>query len=182
MTTSGARYTNVAVALHWMIAALVVTQLTLGWWMIDIPKQPVGVRAFWFNLHKSIGMTIALLVVLRIAWRFRHPAPPLPVSVPAWQRRAAAASHALLYACLLGMPLVGFLGSTFSGYPIKYFGFALPQWGFESASLKEFFSAVHLGFAWVFMTLIALHTGAALKHLVLNRDGVFWRMWPRASR
>jgi len=177
-----ARYTNVAVTLHWLIAALVVTQLILGWSMIEIPKQPVGVRAFWFNLHKSNGLTIAFLAVARIAWRIRHPAPPLPASVPAWQRRAAATSHALLYACLLGMPLVGFLGSTFSGYPIKYFGLALPQWGFASPPLKDFFSAVHLGFAWLFMTLIALHAGAALKHLLINRDGVFSRMWPSASR
>ena len=182
MGDAGARYTNVAVTLHWLIAALVVAQLILGWWMIDIPKQPVGVRAFWFNLHKSIGMTIALFVLVRIAWRFRHPAPPLPACVPVWQRRAAAVSHALLYACLLGMPLVGFLGSTFSGYPIRYFGITLPTWGYKSDPLKEFFSAVHLGFAWVFMTLIMLHTVAALKHLLINRDAVFWRMLPRLER
>ena len=90
---AGARYTKMALTLHWLIAALVVAQLTLGWWMIDIPKQPVGVRAFWFNLHKSIGMTIALLVLVRIAWRLRHPAPPLPLYVPAWQRRSAAISQ-----------------------------------------------------------------------------------------
>ncbi|HWJ06159.1 MAG TPA: cytochrome b [Steroidobacteraceae bacterium] len=174
----GARYTKLAVTLHWLIAALVVAQLGLGWWMLDIPKQPGGVRAFWFNVHKSIGMTIALLVLVRIAWRLRHPAPLLPARVPAWQRRAAAVNHALLYVCLLGMPLVGFLGSTFSGYPIRYFGVALPAWGYESAPLKDFFSAVHLGFAWVFMTLIALHAGAALKHLLVDRDAVFWRMWP----
>ena len=178
---AGARYTNVAVALHWLIAALVVAQLMLGWWMIEIPKQPVGVRASWFNLHKSIGMTIALLVLMRIAWRFRHPPPPLPACVPAWQRSAAAISHALLYTCLLGMPLAGLLGSTYSGYPIKYFGIPLPAWGYKSDPLKGFFSAVHLAFAWVFMTLIVLHTGAALKHLLINRDAVFWRMWPRAS-
>jgi len=179
---TGPRYTKVAVTLHWLIAALVVAQLTLGWWMIEIPKQPVGVRAFWFNLHKSIGMTIAGLVLVRIAWRFRHPAPPLPACVPAWQRRAASISHALLYACLLGMPLVGFLGSTYSGYPIKYFGITLPTWGYKSDPLKGFFSSVHLGLAWLFMTLIVLHTGAALKHLLINRDAVFWRMWPRIEK
>jgi cytochrome b561 len=178
---AGARYTRVAVTLHWLIAALVVAQLILGWSMIDIPKQPVGVRAFWFNLHKSIGMTIAWLVLVRIAWRFRHPAPPLPASVPGWQRRAAAVSHALLYACLLGMPLVGFLGSTYSGYPIRYFGITLPTWGYKSEPLKDFFSAVHLGFAWVFMTLIAVHAGAALKHLLIDRDAVFGRMWPQTE-
>ena len=178
---TGTRYTNVAVTLHWLIAALVVAQLVLGWWMIEIPKQPVGVRAFWFNLHKSIGMTIALLVLVRVAWRARHPAPPLPAGVPIWQQRAAAISHALLYACLLGMPLAGFLGSTYSGYPIRYFGITLPTWGYKSDPLKAFFSAVHLGFAWVFMTLIAMHTAAALKHLLLDRDAVFWRMWPRTE-
>ncbi len=179
---AGARYTRVAVTLHWLIATLVIAQLILGWSMIEIPKEPVGVRAFWFNLHKSIGITIALLVLVRIAWRIRHPAPPLPASVPAWQRRAAAANHALLYVCLLGMPLIGFLGSTFSGYPIRYFGITLPEWGFKSDPIKAFFSAVHLSLAWVFMTLIALHAGAALKHLLVDRDGVFWRMWPHASR
>jgi cytochrome b561 len=178
----GVRYTNVAVALHWLIAILIVMQLTLGWTMIEIPKEPVGVRAAWFNLHKSIGITIALLVLARLAWRVRHPAPPLPPAVPAWQRRAAFASHALLYVCLLGMPLAGFLGSTFSGYPIKYFGITLPQWGYKSDELKSFFSAVHLTFAWVFMTLIAVHASAAIKHLLVDRDGVFWRMWPGASR
>jgi cytochrome b561 len=179
---AGARYTRVAITLHWLIMVLVVTQLTLGWTMIEIPKEPVGVRASWFNLHKSLGITIALLVLVRIGWRLWHPAPPLPLSIPAWQRRAAATSHALLYVCLLGMPLAGFLGSTFSGYPIKYFGIALPQWGFKSDELKSLFSAVHLTFAWVFMTLIALHAGAALKHLLVDQDGVFWRMWPRLSR
>ena len=177
-----ARYTKVAVTLHWLIAILVVAQLALGWSMIGIPKEPVGVRAYWFNLHKSTGITIALLVLVRIAWRLRHPAPPLPPEVPDWQRRAARASHALLYVCLVGMPLAGFLGSTFSGYPIKYFGIVLPEWGYKSDSLKSFFSAVHLGFAWLFMTLIVLHAGAALRHLLVDRDRVFWRMWPRASR
>jgi cytochrome b561 len=176
-----ARYTTVAVTLHWLIALLVITQLTLGWTMIEIPREPVGVRASWFNLHKSIGITIALLALVRLGWRWRHPAPPLPDSVPSWQRRAAAVSHALLYVCLIGMPLVGFLGSTFSGYPIKYFGITLPAWGYQSDELKSFFSAVHLGLAWIFMTLIAVHVSAAMKH-VLDGDRVFWRMWPRALR
>ena len=178
----GARYTKVAVTLHWLIAALVVAQLILGWWMSGIPKQPVGVRAFWFNMHKSLGMTIALLALMRVTWRFRHPAPPLPAGIPAWQRRAAAVSHALLYACLICMPLAGLLGSTYSGYPIKYFGITLPSWGYKSDPLKAFFSAVHLGLAWVFMTVIALHTGAALKHLLIDRDDVFSRMWPNIKR
>jgi cytochrome b561 len=174
------RYTTVAVTLHWLIAILVMTQLTLGWTMIEIPREPVGVRAYWFNLHKSIGITIALLAIVRLLWRWSHPAPPLPASVPLWQRRAAAVSHALLYVCLIGMPLIGFLGSTFSGYPIKYFGITLPEWGYKSDELKSLFSAVHLALAWIFMTLIAVHVSAAVKHVLVDRDRVFWRMWPRA--
>ncbi|HEU0199683.1 MAG TPA: cytochrome c peroxidase [Burkholderiaceae bacterium] len=173
------RYTSVAILLHWLIAAGVLGQIALGWWMIDIPKLPPGVRAYWFNLHKSIGLTIALLVFVRILWRLAHRPPPLPNAVPAWQRRAAAVNHALLYGCLVVMPLAGYLGSTFSGYPIKYFGIALPNWGWDAPAFKALASTVHLGAAWLFMALIAVHIGAALKHWLVARDGVFERMLPR---
>ncbi|HEU0202611.1 MAG TPA: cytochrome c peroxidase [Burkholderiaceae bacterium] len=172
------RYTTVAIALHWLIAAGVLAQIALGWWMLDIPKSPPGFRAWWFNLHKSIGLTIALLVFVRIAWRLVHRPPPLPNTVPAWQRRAATINHALLYACLIVMPVAGYLGSTFSGYPIKYFGIALPNWGWDAPALKSVASRVHLGTAWLFMALTAVHVAAALKHALVVRDGVFARMLP----
>jgi cytochrome b561 len=149
--------------------------------MIEIPKQPVGVRAYWFNLHKSIGMTIGLLVLVRLAWRLTHRPPPLPASVPAWQRGAAAVNHALLYGCLIAMPVVGFFGSSFSGYPIRYFALTLPQLFGKSEPLKELCSVIHLGLAWATMALIALHVLAALKHRWVDRDGVFQRMWPTAG-
>jgi cytochrome b561 len=173
-------YDRVAVSLHWLIAAGIVAQIALGWWMIDIPKLPAGVRAYWFNLHKSIGLTLATLIVIRIVWRLTHRPPTLPTSVPDWQRRIASVSHALMYVCMIVMPLAGYLGSIFSGYPIKYFGSTLPGWGWKDDALKEFFSAVHYGTAWIFMSLIALHVTAAMKHLLLDRDVVFARMWPRA--
>jgi cytochrome b561 len=174
-----ARYTGTAVALHWLVAALVFGQLALGWWMVDLPKSPPGLRAGWFNFHKSIGLTIGLLMLARLWWRARHRPPALPESLPRWQVLAARANHALLYACLLLMPLSGYLGSVFSGYPIKYFGIVLPQWGWASPALKELFSALHFATVCVLMALIALHVAAALKHLLINRDGVFARMWPR---
>ena len=172
-------YDRVAIGLHWLIGAGVLAQIALGWWMIDIPKQPVGVRLYWFNLHKSIGLTLALLIAVRIAWRLTRRPPPLPDSVPPWQRRVARASHFLLYVCMVTMPLAGYLGSTFSGYPIKFFGATLPGWGFKDESLKDFFSAVHLTTAWIFMTLIGLHVAAALKHRIVDKDEVFARMLPR---
>lgn len=178
MTAAG-RYNSVAIALHWSIALLVLGQIALGWWMLDLPKSPPGLRAGWFNVHKSIGLTIALLVLVRLAWRLRRPAPPLPASMPFWQARAARVSHVLLYACVIMQPLTGYLGSSFTKYPLKYFGVTLPHWGWDSPPLKELFSMIHFGSAIIFMTLIVIHVAAALKHLLVDRDGVFQRMWPR---
>src|SRR4029078_4749284 len=88
------RYHPVSIALHWIIVSLVLAQLVLGWSMIEIPKSPPGVRAWWFNLHKSIGLTIGVLMLLRLGWRLGHRAPPLPAAMPSWQRTAAG-GHAL---------------------------------------------------------------------------------------
>jgi len=171
------RYNHVAVVLHWAIGVALLAQIVLGWSMIEIPKNPVGVRAFWFNLHKSTGITIGLLIFGRIGWRLAHAAPNLPAKLPRWQRRAARASHVLLYVCMVTMPLTGFLGSSFSNFPIKYFGVPLPNWGWDVPVLKAAFSAIHLGVACVFVALIVVHVTAALRHL-RARDGVFDRMWP----
>ncbi len=171
------RYDRVAVVLHWLVAAGVLLQIALGLWMIEIPKQPVGVRAWWFNLHKSIGLTLGALIVLRLAWRLTHRPPPLPARLPGWQQAVAAVNHGLLYACMLVMPLSGYLGSSFSGYPIRFFGVVLPGWTAKDDALKELFSLVHWAAAALFMALIALHVAAALRHL-LARDGLFDRMWP----
>ena len=83
------RYGRVAMALHWAIALLALFQIGLGWWMIDIPKSPPGLRAGWFNVHKSFGITIGLLMLARLGWRLGHAPPPLPASLPRWQARAA---------------------------------------------------------------------------------------------
>src|SRR5260221_208209 len=92
------RYDKVAMALHWLVAALALAQIALGWWMLDLPKSPPGLRADWFNLHKSIGLTIGLLMLARLGWRLTHAAPPLPRSMPHWQGRPAPAGHFLPYA------------------------------------------------------------------------------------
>jgi cytochrome b561 len=175
---ASSRYDRVAIALHWLIALGVLAQIALGWWMIEIPKHPVGVRAYWFNLHKSIGLTLAALILLRVAWRITHRPPPLPASVPRWQVSAARFSHSLLYVCMVAMPVAGYLGSTFSGYPIRYFGLTVPGWGWKDDALKEFFSVLHYSTAWCFMVLIGLHVAAAMKHWLIDRDRVFARMLP----
>ena len=175
------RYGRVAIALHWAIALLALFQVGLGWWMLDLPKSPPGLRAGWFNVHKSIGITIGLLMLARLGWRLAHVPPPLPVSLPRWQARAARLSHVVLYTALIAQPLVGYLGSSFTRYPVKYFGLTLPHWGWDAPALKQLCSNVHFVLACLITALVALHSAAALKHL-LARDGVFQRMWPRRAR
>lgn len=175
------RYDRMSVALHWSVGLAILAQFALGWWMIDIPKDPPGIRAWWFNLHKSIGLTLVAFVVLRLVWRATHPAPPLPGTLPRMQRLAALATHWLLYACMLVMPTSGYLGSSFTKYPIRYFGYTLPHWGWEWPAAKAAMSAIHFGAACTLGFLIALHVAGALWHL-LRRDGLFSRMAPLRDR
>ena len=169
------RYTRTAIALHWLIAFAAIAQFAFGWWMQDISKQPPGPRADAFNLHKSVGLTLLALMTLRLVWRWRNPPPPLP-AMPAWQARLAHLNHVLLYAALFAMPLAGYLGSVFSGYPVKYFGMTLPAWGWKDAALKDLCSAIHLVTSWVLASAVALHMAAALKHAFVDRDGLLARM------
>lgn len=167
------RHGSANIALHWLLAVALTYQVLLGWWMLDLPKSPPGLRAGWFNLHKSIGLSIGIVVLLRLALRLRHPVAPPPL--PAWQRRAASANHVLLYACMLLLPLTGYLGSEFSGYPVRFFGQVLPAWTGAWPTGKAFMSALHLALVWTFMVLVAVHVSAALWHWH-RRDGVTARM------
>ena len=169
------RYTRIAIALHWVLAIGLIYQLWLGVWMGDIPKTPPGLRAEWFNWHKSTGIVLGLLIVLRGLWRLTHRPPALPDSLPVWQTLAAHVNHALLYVCMVAMPVSGFLGSSFTTYPIKFFGAPLPRLWEASAGMKEFFSTLHTGSSYVFMAAIAVHLLAALWHVV-RRDGIAKRM------
>jgi len=170
-----ARYTRTAIALHWIVALAVIVQVTWGWVMQTIPKQPPGVRADAFNVHKSIGLTILALMIVRTLWRWRHPAPPLP-AMPAWQALLARTTHGAIYACLFLMPLAGYLGSVFSGYPVKYFGVTLPAWGWKDDAIKNAMSVAHFAVSWVLVAAVVLHVAGALKHWLWNRDGLVARM------
>jgi cytochrome b561 len=176
--SSTERYTRTAIVLHWLIGLAVFAQIGLGLWMIGIPKCPPGIRAYWFNVHKSIGITIGLFVLARLAWRLAHRPPALPLTLAWWQRAAAKVSHYALYVCMVVMPLSGYLGSSFTKYPIKYFGVTLPHWGWDAPHLKDLTSQIHFVTVCIFITLIVLHVTAALKHRFVDRDGVFERMFP----
>lgn len=170
-----ARYTGTAIALHWLIAIAVIAQFAWGWYMQSIPKQPVGMRADAFNLHKSVGMTIFLLMAVRLGWRLRHPPPPMP-AMPRWQARAATSIHALLYVALFVQPLAGYLGSEWSGYPVRYFGVTLPAWLGKNVTLKDLMSTIHLANSWLLAGLVALHVAGAAKHALIDRDRLLARM------
>jgi cytochrome b561 len=151
------------VALHWLVAVAVFAQLVLGWWMRTVPKSPPGLRAGWFNLHKSIGLTIALLVVWWLLSRNWNKAPD---AGPRWQLIAAKVNHALLLATMLLLAASGYLGSSFTRYPVLYFGWELPMWGQDWPAGKEAMSLLHLAAVWLLMLLLAVHVGAALWHWV----------------
>ncbi|SMP55504.1 cytochrome b561 [Noviherbaspirillum suwonense] len=171
-----ARYSWQAMLLHWLLAVIVIGMLCLGYLLDDMARGPT--KDFYVEMHRSFGVTALVLVFLRLAWRMRRTPPPLPASVPRWQRIAAAVTHGLLYLCILLQPLSGYLASSFGRSGIHYFGMPLPHWGWDDKPLRTFFGEVHGIVATALVVLIAIHVLAALKHLFINRDQVFQRMLP----
>lgn len=169
------RYDRFSILLHWLMAALLLAQIALGWWMQDIPKDGTGTRAWWFNAHKSMGMALGLLALVRTAWAVRR-ARVAPVPMGRAQRAMAQASHRMLYALMLLMPVSGFLGSVFSGYPVRFFGLRLPALAERWDAGKALWSGIHYGASWALMALVTLHVLAALHHQFVLRDKVLQRM------
>ena len=175
-------YTRTAVWLHWFIAILLLGQFLFGWYLTGVPRGTPE-RGYLVNLHKSTGLVIGLLVVLRLAWRMTHAPPPLPDSVPRWQQTAATQTHRLLYLLMLVMPLSGFVASNFSKFGVKFFNvLQLGPWGVESKVIYAVFNETHKACAWLLMVLVIVHVLAAVKHRLVDRDAVFSRMLPRGSR
>lgn len=168
-------YGRISIGLHWLLAMAIFYQLVLGFWMIELPKSPVGLRAGWFNWHKSIGLVIGLLMCLRLIWRLTHKPQADEIPMPTWQRMVSQANHLCLYVCLLLMPLSGFLGSNFTPYPVKFFGSELPRFLDPSSELKLLCSNVHFYTSCALIFLIGLHLLGALRH-ASQRDGVLARM------
>lgn len=174
------RYDRFSVLLHWLMAALILGQIALGLWMIGLPKDSSGLRAAWFNVHKSWGMVLGLLIVLRLAWALLR---PRVAALPQARhlQLAASAAHGLLYLLMLVLPLSGFLGSVFSGYPIRFFGMQLPKITERWDGAKELLSGVHQVSAVALILLIALHALAFLYHQLVMKEPLLQRMrWARS--
>lgn len=168
-------YTLTSRSFHWLMAILIIGMLPLGWFMTFIEDDPGS--EWYFMVHKSIGITVLALALLRLLWRFFHTPVPLPKLLPRWQALAAKTSHWLLYGTMLAMPLAGLTGALFSKDGISFFGFQLPKIVASNHDLSELFFSAHSAIAWAFVALITLHVLAALRHLLVNKDGVFQRMW-----
>ena len=168
-------YDTLTRVLHWSIALLLVGLISLGFYMVLMEGTPE--TRWYFNLHKSLGLIAAILIFFRLIWRLMHTPAPLPLSIPRWQARLSRLIHVLLYVCMILMPISGFMGASFGKYGILFFGIQLPTWVNQRQDLSEQFFEVHEWVAWILVGLIVFHFFAAMKHLLINKDKVFQRMW-----
>jgi cytochrome b561 len=180
------RYGAVSMVLHWTVAILVIAQICLGWYMNEggVPDHsPAQDRVQ--DIHVTVGLTILILVLVRIGVRITHPAPPLPRTLHLWERVLARASHWLFYALLLIMPLTGWALVSVRHEDIPFFGLAWPAIpGLDSLARPEARSLGHqlkhihvYILIWIALINLALHVAGALWHQ-FSGSPVLWRMLP----
>lgn len=173
------RWGPVSQALHWAIALLVLVMAAIGLSLDELPRSP---KWFWvYDLHKSIGLLVMALVVVRLAWRLFAGAPPPVPGLPRLQRIAAGATHWLLYMLILAMPLSGWLYDSASGLrPLRWFGqFAVPKLVGPDEALAGEFHDIHETLFTILIAVVLLHVAAALWHHVFRGDATLARMLPR---
>jgi cytochrome b561 len=174
---SAESYGIVAQAFHWLTAALVLLQLGLGLYAARLPVSLA--RLVWLSRHKSLGLAILALVLLRLAWRAFERPPALPARMPRWERRAALANHRGLYLLLVLAPLAGWASASAAGLSVNWFGlFAVPDLVARNASLAEALKALHAALVATLALLLLAHVGAAARHAFLLHDGIARRMVP----
>jgi cytochrome b561 len=171
------RYGAVAQLLHWVVAALIVTQFTLAWLADDLP---IGARKLaLLARHKSFGMTILALAILRLLWRLKAAAPPLPAGMTRLEQALAKITHVALYVFIFIMPLTGWMMSSAKGFSVSWFGFfTWPNLIGKDEAAFNFLRATHDTLSYALLAIASLHILAALKHHFWNRDNVLVRMLP----
>ncbi|CAM3584157.1 cytochrome b [Paracoccus nototheniae] len=178
MAGRGGGYGTTARTLHWLVALLLLAMIPVG---LIMTGEGIG-RALQdrlFIFHKNVGSLLIAIVALRVVWRLTHPAPPLPASVGAWQRRAAGLSHLALYGLMIVMPLSGYVRVRAGGFPIEALdALGLPALVPRSEALADAASALHQAAGWALVAVLALHLAAALHHGLILRDGIWSRIWP----
>jgi len=171
------KYSVEAMVLHWLMVLLIFVLFGLGWYMTEFPKgNPVRTR--FLELHVSVGLTAALLVIARVIWRLQHTPPALPETIERWKRRLAEATHHLLYLLMFVQPVSGYIASSLSGLRTRFWGIPLPDWGWKSTALHELFTSIHGSSSWALLALIVLHVTGALHHGTSAEKSVLGRMLP----
>jgi cytochrome b561 len=175
--SSSGRYTAVAQAFNWLIAALIVTQFVLAYSADDLP---IGAHKLaLLARHKSFGMTVLMLAVLRLLWRLKNPPPELPSGMTPLQRRLARATHVAFYVLLFAQPMTGWLMSSAKNYSVSWFGlFTWPNLIGKNEAAFELLRSTHDILSGVLFAIAVLHILAALKHHFWNKDDVLLRMLP----
>ena len=164
--------------LHWIVAVAVLLMIPAGLIMTQEGlARPVQDALFLF--HKNMGVLLVPVILVRIAYRLTHRPPPLPLSIPAWQRRAAGLSHAMLYVLLVVMPVSGFVRVRAGGFPIELLDrLGAGPWLPKSEQVADIAQGIHAIGAFALIAVLAIHIAAAAQHALIRRDGVWSRMWP----
>lgn len=184
LTNTVERWGSVAKTFHWLMAVILIGALTVGLMMNDWPDEDAVTKARLYHLHQSTGVLLFALVALRLLWRSLQPVPPVPADSWRFTRRAAAISHALLYALMVLIPITGYLMVSTGPDRSDFYAFNLVHVPFllgGNETLHQVFRFTHANLTLLFMILIIVHVLAALKHALINRDGVWSRMWFRRA-
>ena len=169
---------SISKLLHWLVVLLILVMAWIGLTMGDLPNGPDKIATY--ALHKSIGITILVLVLLRLGWRLYAGAPAPVPGTPSWQDKIASLTHWALYALLLAMPISGWVVNSSSGFPLQWFGLVnLPAIVGRDQELHEFAENMHETLFWILITLVVLHAAAAFYHHLFQRDATLARMLPR---
>lgn len=178
MREARTRYSTVSIVLHWVIFALILANATFGGWMEDAaPSDKLG----YFALHKSVGILVLVLSLLRLGWRIVHPFAPFPETMPGWERLLARGTHILFYILMIGAPLLGWAAASAGGAPAVPLFDVLPWPNLplpENEDLGEILGGVHKLMVKAIYVVLGLHVLGALKHQFLDRDEVLYRMLP----
>ncbi len=182
LKNTAARWGSISQLLHWLIVLLILGLGVIGLVMVELPKSP---RYFWvYDLHKSFGITVLALMVLRLMWRLFAGAPQAVSGTPHWQHRVATVTHGLLYALTFAVPLSGWLYDSVSGLrPMRWFGlFKMPKIAAPSQQLQPLVRDWHEWLFWILIALVAVHAAAALYHHLFQHDDTLSRMLPGRRR
>ena len=176
MTADTGRYTWTAIVLHWLLAAGLVGAFGVGLYMADLPFSPTRLKLY--NWHKWAGITILALSFVRLMWRLTH-RPPADLPMATWQRVVAHGAHRVLYLLFFAVPLAGWAYSSAAGFPVVLFGvLPLPDFVSPDKALAEAIKPWHAALAYALAAVVVLHVAGALKHHVVDRDGLLGRMLP----